>query len=191
MTGGVEGSADRESRVRPASVEDARAIARIHVESWQAAYRGLIPDRVLDGLDVATRTRQWRQWLAEERVEVLVGETADGEVVGFCTLVASRDRDDDPAAVLSIPTLYIAPDRWRRGWGRALLRRVIEGARRRGCSELTLWVLEGNVRARRFYERLGLVADGACREDASLTGTPLAEVRYRIALSGGDSSSSR
>lgn len=178
----AKGAGDRPGLVRPARSEDAEAIAAIHVASWRAAYRGQIPDAVLDGLDVEERTRQWREWLIQEWIEVAVGETESAEVVGFCSLVPTMDEDDDPGAVASIPTLYVSPHRWRSGWGEALCRWAVERARRRGFALLTLWVLESNRRARLFYEALGLVADGARREDVSLTGTPLAEVRYRVVL---------
>jgi hypothetical protein len=71
--------------VRPARAEDAGQIALVHVRSWQGAYRGLIPQAFLDGLDVAERTRTWERALAETdnpRAGVLVADDG-GNVVGF------------------------------------------------------------------------------------------------------------
>jgi RimJ/RimL family protein N-acetyltransferase len=49
----------------------------------------------------------------------------------------------------------------------------------RGYSSATLWVLEENPRARRFYEREGWIRNGERRCEEFL-GVTVAEVRYRI-----------
>ncbi len=55
------------SRIREAVPKDARAIAEIHVRSWQAAYRGQLTDDYLDGLTVDDRLEQHRRSLEEPR----------------------------------------------------------------------------------------------------------------------------
>ena len=171
--------------IRRATVEDAEAIAVVHVRSWQAAYRGLIPQDYLDALDPADRVGRWEQYLAASdwpRSGTLVAEP-DGSVVGFANLIPSRDDDADPAEVGEITSIYLLPDRWGGGVGRRLMSAVLEVFGEAGYHEATLWVLDTNERAKRFYEAGGWRADGAVKRDDSL-GIPLNEVRYRRGLFG-------
>jgi len=170
--------------VRGAEVADAEEIARVHVGSWQGAYRGLISDEVLDGLSIEGRTRQWRGWLAPggERALTLVA-ARDALIVGFVTL-STRSRDDDePAGVGEVPALYVLPSAWGAGVGGTLLDASVRELRAAGCSQAILWMLEGNDRAARFYEGQGWRADGGRRgsqyypEDVDLV-----EVRFRREL---------
>jgi ribosomal protein S18 acetylase RimI-like enzyme len=166
--------------VRPAGVEDANAIAGIHVRSWQAAYRGLIPDDVLDGLSVERRTETWRGWLATASpVAVWVAEEEGGRIVGFVSAGPSEDRD-----AAEIQAIYVEPDRSGRGIGRALLRRAVDELRAGGHAEVVLWVLDGNDRAQRFYEAAGWRADGGAKVEA-MEGVDLSQVRYRLSLAAG------
>ncbi|MEV4010271.1 GNAT family N-acetyltransferase [Nonomuraea angiospora] len=170
-------------RIRQATSADARAIADVHVRSWQAAYRGLVPQDYLDDLDPAQRQPGWERRLAETAWPgrgVLVAE-ADGDVVGFTSLLPTRDEDEDPAAVAEIATIYLTPETWGRGIGKALMTTALGTLTRAGYRQATLWVLDTNVRARRFYEAAGWHGDGATKRDTS-RGFVLTELRYRRLL---------
>ncbi|MDW5594754.1 GNAT family N-acetyltransferase [Conexibacter stalactiti] len=159
--------------VRVAQSEDATAIATVHVRAWQAGYRGLLPDSVLDTLSTALRERQWHERLSGatgEWITTLVAVEQE-RVSGFCSLAApSRDSDAGPRTV-ELAALYVDPERWGGGVADALLHAVrellAEGSAR--WETLTLWMLEGNARALAFYRRWGLEPDGTWREDV-LTG---------------------
>jgi ribosomal protein S18 acetylase RimI-like enzyme len=73
----------------------------------------------------------------------------------------------------------VHPDRWSQGVGRALCEHAYREAAARGHTLVSLWVMSGNARARRFYERLGYAVDGASRSNSQLIGRPFDEVRYR------------
>ena len=62
-----------------------------------------------------------------------------------------------------------------------LCERAEARARERGATSLTLWVLEANQAARRFYERRGFVADGTRKTDEA---SGQAEIRYGKVLTG-------
>jgi GNAT superfamily N-acetyltransferase len=81
-------------------------------------------------------------------------------VVGFSSLVPSRDAGAAPATA-EVAAIYVDPDALRAGVGRALMQASLEAARARGDRALTLWVLDANHGARRFYERCGFVWDGS------------------------------
>ncbi len=165
--------------IRRATADDADAIARLHIDSWRSAYRGLVPDAHLDGLDCERRARRFRESLAENAEETYLAER-DGEILGFLTLGACRDADVDRKATGEIWGIYLAPEHWRKGIGTALCRygeRLLEA---RGYRVTTLWVFAGNPQARRFYEAMGFEADGATTTHEP--GAPLEAVRYRKEL---------
>jgi GNAT superfamily N-acetyltransferase len=170
-------SVARALRVRMAGEGDAGGIAAVHVRAWQAGYRELLPDALLDALSVGERELQWRERLSgasPEWVRTLVAvELADAAdpLVGFCSLAApSRDADAGPRTA-EIAALYVAPERWGEGIGEALMHATFELLACRGgrWELLTLWMLEGNDRALAFYSRFGFAPDGARRDD-TLTG---------------------
>lgn len=164
--------------IRAATVEDARAIAEIHVAGWRAAYRGQMPDEVLDGLSVEKRTEQWTQRIGtpptpDHRTWV----SLDGaRVTGFANTGPSRDADARPG-VAELFAIYVDPLAWGTGAGRALFAHAAADLMERGFPGLSLWVLDTNARARRFYELAGLRADGG-EKTATFGGAVLRELRY-------------
>jgi GNAT superfamily N-acetyltransferase len=166
-------------RVRRADIGDAAAIALVHVRSWQVAYRGLVPQDYLDGLDPEDRRRTWERGLATRqwpRSGTVVAEDDDG-VVGFVYIGPSQDDDCGPATG-QVGALYSLSTVWGTGVGRALMTEALARLAEAGYTEATLWVLDTNARARRFYEAAGWKPDGAVMVDES-RGFPLSEVRYR------------
>jgi ribosomal protein S18 acetylase RimI-like enzyme len=169
-------------RIREAEPRDARAIAEVHVRSWRSAYRGQLTDEYLDGLRVDERLEMhrraleearsdWRTWVADEV----------GAIVGFAVTGPSEDADADDRTG-EVYAIYLEPDRVGTGLGRALFEHAVGDLRERGFLAATLWVLETNERARRFYEVAGWSTDGATtseRVDCEMRPT----VRYRADLS--------
>jgi GNAT superfamily N-acetyltransferase len=170
--------------VRWATVDDADEIAEVHISSWRVAYRGLIPDEVLDGLRQERRASQWRTWLAEggERSFTLVGGRGDA-IEGFCTLALPSRDGDEPEGVAEIPALYLRPESRRGGIGTALVAAALAEMRARGYREAILWMLRGNDAAQAFYERGGWRLDGGQRGSRYLPEMDeLVELRFRRAL---------
>ena len=170
--------------MREATAENAPGIAHVHIRTWQAAYADIFPAealRELDGLE-ARRATFWRETIASPsaRSHTLVA-VADAGVVGFAHTRPTRDEDADAKRVGELTAIYVSPDQWGSGAGRVLMTAVVERLRRSGFAEAMLWVLEGNPRARRFYERAGWHPDGGVKEDEFL-GTRVREIRYRTAL---------
>lgn len=189
MTIGGEPHDDRANgsdAVRPAVLEDAPAIAAVHVRSWQAAYRGLIPDAVLISLSVERRMAFWADTITdlEPPTGVWVAER-DGAVAGFVHVRRSKDQGAEPS-VGEVGAIYLMPEAWSRGLGRALLDAAVVELGRNGFEAATLWVFRDNARARRFYERAGWAPDGEAKS-IEIGAVSLAEVRYRIDLQRGGS----
>ncbi len=142
--------------VRLAVPDDGEAIGRIHVETWRTAYRGVVSDAHLDGLDPVERGRIWRARLDGSAPSIalftLVAVEESGRVIGFAS--GGRERSRDPDHGGEIYALYVLRDEQRRGAGRLL---VSESSRRllaEGIDSMLLWVLARGP-AVGFYERLG------------------------------------
>jgi GNAT superfamily N-acetyltransferase len=149
--------------VRTATVEDAAAVEAVRLRGWQAAYRGIVPDSYLDGMEEQPERRA-AVILAPNGVTTLVAEDEDA-VVGMAVYGPARDGEDE----VELYALYVDPSRWRAGVGTSLL------AACEGVS--VLWVLEDNARARAFYSRHGFVADGASK--VLDLGARVTEIRMR------------
>ncbi|MCJ0868648.1 GNAT family N-acetyltransferase [Streptomyces sp. AP-93] len=165
--------------VREMTGPDIDAVAAVRVSSWRHAYAGLMPQSYLDGLSVAAYAEQRRAAFADPAGAVtnLVAEGPDGAVLGWAAFGPARGTDPEGVAPDEgeLYTLYARPDVIGTGVGRALLAEVL---RRAPYPAVRLWVLEGNARARRFYERAGFRPDGGVLVDES-DGFPVHEVRYR------------
>jgi GNAT superfamily N-acetyltransferase len=129
-------------------------MADVHVASWRAAYRGLLPDGYLADLSVEAVAGLWSGILADPAPSHVVVAEHDGHVVGFAHGGPSGDHDA-PAATGEVYTIYLRPDVWGVGLGRVLMEGVLERLRGDGYTTVTLWMLSTNDRARRFYLRQG------------------------------------
>jgi GNAT superfamily N-acetyltransferase len=165
--------------VRAATAADAPAVASIHVDTWRAAYVGMVPQAVLDGLSVERREAFWRTTVEQPGDHRLWVAESAGQVVGFASSGPGRD-DDLPAGAGELMAIYVAPAAWGKGFGASLFRRAIADLRERRVDPLVLWVLTDNVRGRTFYEAMGWQPDGATRP-IDFGGTAVEEVRYRPA----------
>ena len=162
--------------IRVATVEDAEQIAAVHVQSWQGAYRGLLPDDFLANLSLERRIAQWQNILADPANVTPVCEDA-GRVVGFVSYGRCRDEDLDQTKTGEIYAIYLLPDRWGQGFGAALMQEGLARLQEQDFVAVSLWVLAGNERAIHFYEQFGFKPDGTTKVE-SRPGLELHEVRY-------------
>jgi ribosomal protein S18 acetylase RimI-like enzyme len=166
--------------LRSAALSDARAIAEVHVDAWRAAYADIVPDEHLRSLSVDRREASWRDAIARGVPEVWVAER-DGKVAGWIAVGASRDADA-AVGMGELQAIYIAPDRWSTGVGRALWeagqRRLVEHR----FTAVTVWVLEENARAIRFYRAAGFLPEMTSRKQITIGGKGLWEIRFRKTL---------
>ena len=177
--------------IRPATLNDAQAIARIRVQGWRFAYQGLISQDYLDSLSVAKDTERMRGYLSQfpqnsppsrsAPVQSSDGEkrsfmlaVRDDAVLGFCRFSAAPDKADcaeravpGGAMVGRLHSLYIDPDALGQSIGHTLMSHALSTFATWGCERATLWVLEGNSRAISFYERQGWRCTGATKVDQS------------------------
>ncbi|WP_327277647.1 GNAT family N-acetyltransferase [Streptomyces sp. NBC_01224] len=166
-------------QIRQAWPDGASAVAGVYVRSWQVAFAGLVPQHYLDAMDQSREDSGWKtrivatQWPTSG---VLVAETEVG-IVGFAGFSPSQETP----AVAEIGTLYAMPEVWGTGIGKQLMLATLTTLGQADYTQATLWVLEDNERARRFYEAAGWRADGAAVEDTT-GGAALNKLRYRRPL---------
>lgn len=170
--------------VRPADAADAEGLARVRIASWRAAYRGIVPDAVLDGFDPVIEVETWRGRLAAASdvrlaVATIVDPPAGSRLVGFVATGPGRHAGE--AGLGEVWAIYVDPDAQGRGVGSALMESAVGDLASRGFGEAILWVFEANSSARAFYERLGWTRDGAAKTFEIGGAAPL-ELRFRRRL---------
>jgi GNAT superfamily N-acetyltransferase len=139
--------------IRQAVPADAESLAHLHLDVWDDAYTGLMPQGILDDRreKVAERVARWRDILSTREQPNWLAEDADG-LVGFSC--AGRGRDNDVDTELELYALYVRAAYWGTGVGYALFEIAV------GDRACYVWVLAGNERAIGFYERQGFRLDG-------------------------------
>ncbi len=153
--------------IRRGAAADAEGVARVQIETWQAAYAHALPFEQLQALSIEEAVERHRRW-----PPTFVAEHG-GQIVGFVSVGSSRDPDTDA----ELFAIYVLPEHWGTGVGRTLIESGEEELRTLGHEEAILWVLDDNPRARRFYELAGWSVDGAARE-IRIFGFDISEVRY-------------
>jgi GNAT superfamily N-acetyltransferase len=165
--------------VREAELADAEAIARAHTESWQSSYRGILPDTVLDRIDVGRRIDTRKKILRDNSIYQLVAhDVTHGDIVGFCDAGPSRRH------LPSFPThstgevyaIYMVQHAKRHGLGQEMLERVQSWFTRHQIHSMVVWVLDNNHHARGFYEVMGGRASSTVR--TRVGGFPVTERAY-------------
>jgi GNAT superfamily N-acetyltransferase len=160
--------------VRLAKLGDAEAIARAHTESWRTSYRGILPDNVLDRIDVGQRADSRRRILSDASIFQLVAyDLTRGDIVGLCD--AGPARRNAPYAG-EIYALYMVHHAKRHGLGQEMFERVQTHLAASGKRSLIIWVLENNQHARGFYEAMGGRAAMTIR--STVGGYPVTERAY-------------
>lgn len=160
--------------IRPAAPRDAGVLGRLHIETWQIAYREDFPDEFLDRLDVERRIEWFKDTIAGGR-EILVSEH-DGTVAGFSFFGKSRSNEWG-----EVYAIYVHPDHWGSGHGFSLLAASESRLSELGFEKALLWVLSANQQARDFYERQGWVL-GRPIQLEEIGGVQVTEVRYEKTL---------
>jgi ribosomal protein S18 acetylase RimI-like enzyme len=189
--------------IRSASTADAPQIGAVMRDSWFAAYEGIIARQLIDrattpdgGARVrqSFRTRPWQRMIAAvaRHPRPAAGADAAPGIVGYASFGPERDvlgtswphprtAAGAEGRVAELYALYVRPAWWSTGTGRALMDQVLTRISAAGYRHITLWVLEDNARARRFYEQAGFAPDDARH---LLGDFGVTEIRYRRGLRG-------
>jgi GNAT superfamily N-acetyltransferase len=166
-----------EVTISEAQGSDAGRIAALHVAAWRWAYKDILPEEYLAGLDVEQRTVMWQGALQTPAIKVWLALLGD-ELAGFAATGPSRDMGAGTSTG-ELGALYVWEDRTRMGVGSALLAACVKDLHGRGFHPLTAWSFEKNTRAQAFYEKHGWTKDGHRRVE-TFSGKAVREVRFRL-----------
>lgn len=150
--------------------DDRHAISRIYEESWKYAYRGIIPQEYLDTIPAG----KWAAVFDRPGWQTLVC-LDDGKYIGTCSFGQSRfEQFPDCGEIFS---LYLLPEYMGKAYGKRLLESALSELKARGFSEIFLWTLDENVRAKNFYARAGFLPTEDYLHD-NIGGKTLRELRF-------------
>lgn len=175
--------------VRHSTPDDSLAVATVHVRSWQRAFVGVFPQPLLDALDPVRRAASYT--LGPNPDNTTVVAESDRTIVGFATFGPDRSdrRADDGDRIGEVYAIYVDPDRWSSGTGRALMDAAIAEMSNHGYARVVLWTAQGTPQSHRFYERYGFRRDDSDAGVSSFTagtGTPhqttVSVVRFGLQL---------
>ena len=167
--------------VRPATLRDAKAIAILHVKTWQDAYADILPAEHLKTLSVEKRQAMWREAIEYSEPQVQVA-TVGGEIVGFVGYDRSRDPKSKPTTG-EVWAMYVASSHWGKGVGLALWDAAREGLLEEGCTNVTLWAMLRNERALRFYGLAGFKRELNTAKTVEMGSVKVEEIRLARSLS--------
>jgi len=161
--------------IRYASLEDAEILGKIHSESLKAAFKNIIPDDVLnEDFSIERRTTRFIRELSEGSPRTAVVFEGN-EPAGLISFGKCRYGDKDASSV-EIWREYIIPKFWGSGVAKELMEWGINEILKEGFTNIQLWVLDENTRARRFYEKMGFNYDNTVQ--MINMGKELRELRY-------------
>lgn len=138
--------------IRPASLADASAIARIHVAGWQSAYRGILTDEHLDSLSIDQRQAFWKQQMHHDPCLLFVAEDPARGIIGFAFAGAHHGNFREYTG--EIHAIYVLDQFQRRGLGKLLFKHATNALAEAKFPNMMVWALKQNP-YRKFYERLG------------------------------------
>lgn len=160
--------------IRYAESIDAQILGKIHSESWKVAYKNTIPSEVLDKITADKRAIYFKKALSEGLEEDAIIYRNDNDL-GFICFGKCRDNDLD-STFGEIWGIYLLPEFWRQGVGSKLINFAVNELKNKGYRKISLWVLENNKNAIKFYEKQGFKYAGTKKE--IVIGIPLNECRY-------------
>lgn len=143
--------------VREPRIDEAKALAAVHVQAWKEAYTGILPEQLWNESAMQTRVNSWRQMLGDQahRKRTRVAEL-DGVIVGIAQV--GDPREDDVDVDVELYMMYLLAEHQGNGTATRMLSELL------GQKSASLWVLEDNPRAHAFYAKHGFAADGT-RQD--------------------------
>ncbi len=164
--------------IRRAGESDLRGIAQVHVDTWKATYRGIVPDEFLDNLSYAdseARLRRYLEKIASGNGDYMyVAGSDEGQVVGIAS--GGKSRTNQAPLSAEVKAVYVLPSHQRQGLGKRLIHELVTNLARDGFSSVVICVLKENTSARRFYEAVGGQIAG--ENPINIGGKDLVEVMY-------------
>ena len=149
---------DKPAHIRRVKPGDENRLAYVQTESWREAFQEILPADILSKCtEVKRAAEMYKELLAEN-----IGNGYILELDGKPHCIAWWDaaREKDMAGVAELICIHSLKDNWRKGYGKMMMKQILDDVKSAGYSKIMLWVFDDNVRAIRFYEAHGFVASG-------------------------------
>jgi GNAT superfamily N-acetyltransferase len=158
--------------IRPATADDAEKLVHANEAAWNAGMAQVVDKKLGDLAPFEDRVARAREGIPamQPGTRLWVAER-EGRIVGHANVAVDK-------VLGELSALYVVPEEWGSGVAGALHDKALASMRELGATDATLWVVEENRRARRFYEREGWSADGETKSNMF----DIREVRYRRPL---------
>jgi len=169
-----------ELNIRKTMPENAYAYTLCHVDCWQDAYDGIIPEEFLVNMraEQEQRTEQCKKTLDKPGECKYFYAQLDGKMIG--RLVFGKSNEEDKPDASELHAIYLLKEFWNKGYGQQMLDFALAELRQSGYKEVVVWVIDENTRGRRFYEKHGFLLDEKTME--LNLGKPINLVRYTYGL---------
>jgi len=163
-------------KIRSATVADAEGFGGVHVSSWQAAYKGIIPDDYLSAMSPEASAQRLVEVLTAEPDAPFFVAELNGKIIG--NLLFGKFRNSDYDNIGEVGAIYLLPEYWGKGYGKAMMGYAMDSLHNQGYKTIIIWALEQNERARNFYEKMGFEYTG--QKNTIEIGKPLTNVEYSL-----------
>jgi ribosomal protein S18 acetylase RimI-like enzyme len=142
--------------VRPATPNDAVAIARVKIDAWRDAYAQILDSGLLSGLDIGRESAKWRERILEYSDNTCFLLACDGDgVLGY--LVCGSNRFPEVSCDGELQAIYVHPTAQRCGIGRSLLRPAVDWMIEHAYRSMAVFVFRDNAKGVGFYRSTGAV----------------------------------
>lgn len=128
---------------------DIDKIAKIIVDDWKIAYKGIIDDDYLENLNYIDRAKNIKEKYEKQKSIVYIDKE---DVKGYCRFGENRDNEKEYGEIYA---LYIKYDERNNGIGKSLSKKAMQILKDKGYKEVVIWCLKENKNARKFYEKIG------------------------------------
>jgi len=167
-------------QVRYATLQDAAAVANLHLIASRTLYEGAVPDAHWSSTPPAKRVAFWKEAIEYGEPQVMVA-VEGAEIVGFVGFDRSRDPKSKNTTG-EIWAIYVDPDRLGEGVGLALWDAANEGLQDEDCTDVTVWLPLRSDKALRFFDAAGFKREMNTARTVPMGGVKVEELRLKRSL---------
>jgi len=136
--------------VRKATLDDAFAITKVHLDTQKYNYRDILDQEFLENMNFESRVQKMQDRL-EKKESVIYVKELDGKIVWFIDGGVSKAGVPYEAEIY---TIYIDPKFQGKGVGKELMYTIMNDDFFKDKKSLYLWTLKESPQSRGFYDKL-------------------------------------
>lgn len=138
--------------IQVATLNHIEEMSHIHAFSWKFAYKGIVPQKFLDELQLDFWVPTFEIWM---RNDIVKGKVLYNDEKMIGCIVFGKSREESLPNWGEIISCYLLPEYFHKGYGKFLIKSALSDLEELEYENVYLWVLQENQRARNFYEKIG------------------------------------